>query len=792
LDRPRVWRAVDAAPDNEVSLPGTTCLIGYGLGSSIALSTDGGVTILDVSSGVTISEMRGHSSIPIGIEWAPHGRFVLFSMVSGYTSIVDLHTLHETRRFRGSPAVWSSDASKILIAGEGDAPAELIEVASGKILARVRVNQPSVRSLAISPGDRLAALGSDNNTVVLWNLEESREICRVEGNRCAFSPDGRWLATSGPPTRIRLYSVPDGAKVAEFSDLVQTYPTLSPIFSADGKYLAVGTLTGLVVLDVSARVLIRDLSDAQAGGLHLSRSQNGRQVLSVGGAGAVVLNANDWDKALFIPSSVGFATCGSISPDGTLIALGGNLGVALHSGDGKQIVTLFPCDTGVIAATPDGYYTASRDVLPGIAFRVGPHALPADEYDAVFNRPDLVFERWGLVPPHIVTMARRAVERRIAKLGLENPATVLHAPPLLRISWLDSSVSTSNRSIAAEASTETSGPKIASIEVRVNGVPVRIAELETGVQADAAAKARFEIPLIPGNNRIHISAVDASGIRSNPVVRNIRCTASSGPRDLYVLAIGVSRYEAKGHDLTFAHKDARDLSELLARIWKYGETKVKLLMDQDATAKSIREAGRFLETARLDDTVVVFLAGHGLLNSAMRFYFAAYDVDFANPQNRGIPYDVIEMMLERTAARQKLLLVDACHAGTLAVESLPGETVAHGPVRGLTPLTVQQSPPPDIAPFLRDLLVDIGGGSGTIAIAAASGEEYAFEEKGNGVFTFSVLEGLRYRSADSNRDGSVSVHELRAYVSDRVRYLTGGRQSPSPRQFNPEFDFVLL
>lgn len=791
-DRTCVSRTVDATPNHEVSFPGSTCVIGYGSGSSIALCTDTGVSLLDAASGATISELRGYSSIPAAIEWEPQGRFVMVSTANHYTSIVDLHTLHETRRFEGSPAVWSSDASKILVAVDGDTPAELIEVASGKTLARVRVNQPSVTSLAISPGDRFAALGSNNNTVVLWNLETSREACRVEGNGCAFSPDGSLLATSGPDTRVRLYSVPDGAKVAEFSDLIREPVHGNLVFSADGKYLAVGTHRGFVVLDVSAQALIRELSYTEVGSISLSRSHNGRQVVAADPNGAVVVNADGWEKTLSISSSVGLATCASISPDGTMIALGGILGVALYSADGKHVVTLLPCNAGAIAMTPDGYYTAPRDVLPAIAFRVGQRALPADEYDAVFNRPDLVYETWGLVPPHIRTMARRAVERRIARLGLENPTTLAHAPPLLRISWLDSSLSTPNRSIVAEVSAETSGQKISSIEIRANGVPVRLAELDTAVLADPGSKVRLEIPLIPGNNRIHIVAVDASGIRSSPVVRNILCTARSESRDLYVLAIGVSRYEAPGHDLTFANKDARDLCELLARSWKHGEIKVKLLLDQDATARSISEAGHFLEAARPDDTVVVFLAGHGLLDGAMRFYFAAHDVDFANPQNRGIPYDVIETMLERTAARQKLLLVDACHAGTLAVETLPGDAVAQGPVRGAQPWAVEKPPPTDIAPFLRDLLVDIGGGSGTIVIAAAAGEEYAYEEKGNGVFTFSVLEGLKYRSADSNRDGSVSVHELRAYVGDRVRYLTGWRQSPSPRNYNPEFDFTLL
>lgn len=78
-----------------------------------------------------------------------------------------------------------------------------------------------------------------------------------------------------------------------------------------------------------------------------------------------------------------------------------------------------------------------------------------------------------------------------------------------------------------------------------------------------------------------------------------------------------------------------------------------------------------------------------------------------------------------------------------------------------------------------------------MVISAAGGEEFAYEGQGvaNGVFTHSVLVGIQQKSADSNGDGQIVVSELRDFVTAQVKTLTGGKQTPTSRQENLEFDF---
>ncbi len=59
------------------------------------------------------------------------------------------------------------------------------------------------------------------------------------------------------------------------------------------------------------------------------------------------------------------------------------------------------------------------------------------------------------------------------------------------------------------------------------------------------------------------------------------------------------------------------------------------------------------------------------------------------------------------------------------------------------------------------------------------------------VFTYALLQGLSTGAADANKDGVITVSELKDYVADAVKKLTGGGQSPTARRESVEFDFAI-
>lgn len=81
---------------------------------------------------------------------------------------------------------------------------------------------------------------------------------------------------------------------------------------------------------------------------------------------------------------------------------------------------------------------------------------------------------------------------------------------------------------------------------------------------------------------------------------------------------------------------------------------------------------------------------------------------------------------------------------------------------------------------LRDATTDE---TGLITFASCWPRERGLgsEAWGGSAFTKALVEGLTGK-ADANRDGTVTLAELDAYVADRVQELTAGRQHPTTQR----------
>ena len=90
-------------------------------------------------------------------------------------------------------------------------------------------------------------------------------------------------------------------------------------------------------------------------------------------------------------------------------------------------------------------------------------------------------------------------------------------------------------------------------------------------------------------------------------------------------------------------------------------------MATDTEIKSIRG---FVEQAKVDDVVMIFIAGHGVLDDTYNYYFTTHNMNFSNPSDGGLPYESIEALLDGINCRNKLLMMDTCHAGELDVNDV--------------------------------------------------------------------------------------------------------------------------
>jgi uncharacterized caspase-like protein len=311
------------------------------------------------------------------------------------------------------------------------------------------------------------------------------------------------------------------------------------------------------------------------------------------------------------------------------------------------------------------------------------------------------------------------------------------------------------------------------------------------------------VALAEGNNMIEVVCMNDKGLESlKESFEVIYSPQTIRKPNLYLITIGVSEYSNPEFNLKYPVKDMQDIiATFRENSQMFGEIKVMQLTNKEVTAQSVMALKQNLANTDVSDYVLVFWAGHGLLSSDLDYYLATYNVDFNKPENNGLHYATLESLFEGIPARKKALFIDACHSGEVDKDnSQLVATIAtnQGTVksRGFKSLKSKENGLGLSNSFdlMQELFSDVQRGNGANIISAAGGAEFAFESDTwkNGVFTYSLLNGLNDGNADLDGDGQVMLSELQKYIQSQVFSLTKGQQKPTSRVENLYNDFPLV
>ena len=82
--------------------------------------------------------------------------------------------------------------------------------------------------------------------------------------------------------------------------------------------------------------------------------------------------------------------------------------------------------------------------------------------------------------------------------------------------------------------------------------------------------------------------------------------------------------------------------------------------------------------------------------------------------------------------------------------------------------------------------------NGAVVFTSSSGRQYSLENDkwNNGAFTKALVEGLGGK-ADYTGKGKISINMLDLYISERVKELTNGQQTPTTSKPDTIRDFPL-
>ncbi|MGN0224134.1 MAG: caspase domain-containing protein [Muribaculaceae bacterium] len=208
----------------------------------------------------------------------------------------------------------------------------------------------------------------------------------------------------------------------------------------------------------------------------------------------------------------------------------------------------------------------------------------------------------------------------------------------------------------------------------------------------------------------------------------------------YLVAVGVADYPGTSSDLALPANDANAIVEVYKSNSAPNDLTYVVLTNQQATKDRITRAiSQVFAQAKKDDIVVFFFSGHGYNGG-----FCAYDGN--------IPYKQVRKAMAKSKSNNKMMFVDACHAGGVRQEASNAE---HNPV------------PADMR------------NANVMLFLASRTDEYSLESRTMqcGFFTTYLTRGLR-GSADTNSDNIVTARELFLYVNQGVADLSGNRQHP--------------
>ncbi len=340
------------------------------------------------------------------------------------------------------------------------------------------------------------------------------------------------------------------------------------------------------------------------------------------------------------------------------------------------------------------------------------------------------------------------------------------------------------------------GPRIdyGSIHTKVNTESADIAMKSTNgidgfvLNIDLTGAGGF--PMLPGRNSVELEYKDDFGRQkyanflldfenasSTPAGRGFETippakTVEKRAGRLFAVVIGISHYAKGGteqiNDLQYADRDARSVLDFLKSPagGSVTDDDSLLLLDQDATTESVRHAlFNFLTKPQEQDTVVIYIAGHGAPdpNDPRNIYFLTAD---AKPDDMGATafpmfelQDVFERILK---AKRVITFADTCHSyGFTGARAGAGSRHVNN--------------------LVNQYLQRFASKGQRAVITASDISESSFEDAkwgdGHGVFTYFLLQGLAGK-ADANHDGIVTAGELFNYLKQSVPQATGGKQNP--------------
>lgn len=310
------------------------------------------------------------------------------------------------------------------------------------------------------------------------------------------------------------------------------------------------------------------------------------------------------------------------------------------------------------------------------------------------------------------------------------------------------------------------------INASLNGNPLEL-EANRGIRISETNEDRAlkkidistRLPLQYGENKIIVIITDTDGMSKEETISVIRVKERG---NIWAAVIGINQYQ-NTRNLKYAVNDAQAFKNYLKSNLGITDKNIFFLTDQKATKDNIESllGTKLKRTAGKDDTVIIFYAGHGAVETdpsnpdgdGFEKYLLPHDAKLDDMYTSAISMNDVKTIFQRIRSDRLIFIADTCYSGASG-----GRTMLASKTRA----------------NLSDKFFErISKGKGRVIISSSSANEVSKEDDNlkHGIFSYYLLEGLKGK-ADHNTDGIITISELFSFLSREIPNATGQDQHP--------------
>lgn len=738
-------------------------------GEILASSGDyDGIYLWNAKSGKLIKKLTGDKGIYRDMAFSPDGKILASASKDNTIILWDVETGKESVNLNSLSglivAIAFSPTGNVFASSDSNKKINIWSLEKGEKIQTIDNKEKIVRQLRFSAdGKLLASLGWNSNNIKIWNAEAGMLLHTFteqtdELDSMDFSPDGKTLVSSAYSEQISPWNIETGKKIRTI-DADSAY--LGVTFAKDGKRIVSASEHGTIIIWSAAngkQLQILKYDDPKNEKILNSIAPNfyhGNQVEPFSPDGKFQLKKEETSGEFRLYSA---------KPEKFLASL-------ISVGDSDWAVVM-----------PEGLFDASAGARKQMHYAVGLETVSLEQLKDVYYVP-------GLLKKIIDGEPLPQVEL----FSAENlfPLAVYKVP--------------TNGEKEFPVKLKNRGGGIGQVQVLINGKEFLSDARPDGFDSNLKTATLIinleNAPLIEGaKNKIEIITRNAEGsissrgtANSKEIVKNENTNSSASP-NIYIIVGGISNYTGDNLDLKFAANDAEKFAKALdigaGNLFGADKIHLRLLTSSanqtninfqsknakvsTATKADFVNAFNDFKSAQPNDIFIVYLAGHGVSLSTNQTSGDTYlyltqeatttDKSVLAMENSRkamtISSDELTELIKQNKALKQVLILDTCAAGAAANSLIAQRDLPSDQIRAIERLKDRTG-----------FFVLMG--------AAANKVSYEATAYGQGLLTYSLLQGMKGAKLRENQFADVS--QLFSYAQDTVpemaKYI-GGIQKP--------------